>query len=134
ANMSSWKSLLHDHAIAPVQPFRNTGGKNATDSALIIDAMDSLDSQSVRCFCIVSSDSDYTRLATRIREDGSLFIGIGKKCTPQAFVKACDVFIYTEILEESSELSNPAPQKPAVAAAPVKAAKTPPPEKPAAPP
>jgi len=98
-NMSSWKVCLQEFAINPVQQFRNTVGKNATDSALIIDAMDILYSQSVRCFCIVSSDSDFTRLATRIRQDGILMIGIGKKTTPPAFVKACDVFIYTENLE-----------------------------------
>ncbi len=132
ANMSSWKTLLHDHAIAPVQQFRNTIGKNATDSTLIIDAMDILYSQSVRCFCIVSSDSDYTRLATRIREDGIMFIGIGKKCTPQAFVKACDVFIYTEILSETSEVANSAVAKPAVATGPVKADKAVVPANPAA--
>ncbi len=105
-HMNSWKVPLHDHAISPVQQFRNTVGKNATDSALIIDAMDILNSNAVGTFCIVSSDSDFTRLATRIREEGVQVIGIGKRQTPQAFVKACDVFIHTELLEEQAAEEN----------------------------
>ncbi len=130
AQMNSWKVSLHDHAISPVQQFRNTVGKNATDSALIIDAMDILNSHAVGTFCIVSSDSDFTRLATRIREEGIQVIGIGKRQTPQAFVKACDVFIHTEILEEQvSEDCNviPVAAPPAAktkTAKPVSAAKT----------
>jgi hypothetical protein len=97
-NMSSWKDTLNIHAFQPIQQFRYTVGKNATDSAMIIDAMDILHSDQVDGFCLVSSDSDYTRLATRIRESGLLVVGIGKKNTPRAFVSACNVFIYTENL------------------------------------
>ncbi|MDH7499877.1 MAG: NYN domain-containing protein [candidate division NC10 bacterium] len=97
-SMSGWKETLNNHAIQPVQQFRYTIGKNATDSALIIDAMDILHSHLVDGFCIVSSDSDYTRIATRIREMGIFVMGIGKEKTPKAFVNACNVFIYTENL------------------------------------
>ena len=97
-NMTGWKTSLHDNAIQPIQQFRYTVGKNATDSAMIIDAMDILHSHLVDGFCIVSSDSDYTRLATRIREMGFFVMGIGKRTTPRAFVNACNVFIYTENL------------------------------------
>ncbi len=97
-NMNQWKESLHKHAIQPEQQFRYTTGKNATDSAMIIDAMDLLHSNDVQGFCIVSSDSDYTRLATRIREDGLLVIGVGEKKTPEAFVNACNQFIYSENL------------------------------------
>ena len=97
-SMSGWKAALHDSAIQPIQQFRYTIGKNATDSALIIDAMDILHGHLVDGFCIVSSDSDYTRLATRIREMGFFVMGIGKRSTPRAFVNACNVFIYTENL------------------------------------
>ncbi|MBF8984627.1 NYN domain-containing protein [Lutibacter sp. B2] len=95
-NMNGWKSATHNYAVQPIQQFRYTVGKNATDSALIIDAMDILHKKSVDSFCIVSSDSDYTRLATRIREEGIFVMGIGEKKTPKAFVNACDIFIYTE--------------------------------------
>ncbi len=97
-NMSGWKHALHDSAIQPIQQFRYTIGKNATDSAMIIDAMDILHGHLVDGFCIVSSDSDYTRLATRIREMGFFVMGIGKRSTPKAFVNGCNVFIYTENL------------------------------------
>jgi len=97
-NMNSWKDILNIHAFQPIQQFRYSIGKNATDSAMIIDAMDILHSDQVDGFCLVSSDSDYTRLATRIRESGLLVVGIGKKNTPRAFVSACNVFIYTENL------------------------------------
>lgn len=97
-NMNSWKDTLNIHAFQPIQQFRYTVGKNATDSAMIIDAMDILHSHQVDGFCLVSSDSDYTRLATRIRESGLLVVGIGEKKTPRAFVSACNVFIYTENL------------------------------------
>ena len=103
ANMNSWKPTLNNHAIQPVQQFRYTVGKNATDSALIIDAMDILHRGLVDGFCIVSSDSDYTRLATRIREAGIFVMGIGEKKTPKAFVNACKVFIYTENLTRTEE-------------------------------
>jgi hypothetical protein len=97
-NMSSWKEELHKNAFQPVQQFRNTVGKNATDSAMIIDAMDILHSRTADGFCLVSSDSDYTRLATRIREQGIFVMGIGKKETPKPFVNACRIFTYTDIL------------------------------------
>ncbi len=100
-NLRGWKEVLQSHAIQPVQQFSYTTGKNATDSALIIDAMDLLHSGAVNGFCIVSSDSDYTRLATRIREVGLAVFGLGEKKTPQPFVAACDKFIYTEILRPS---------------------------------
>src|SRR6185295_11580944 len=97
-NMNSWKETLNFHAFQPIQQFRYTIGKNATDSAMIIDAMDILHSSVVDGFCLVSSDSDYTRLATRIRETGIFVMGIGEKKTPKPFVNACDVFVYTENL------------------------------------
>ena len=97
-SMNSWKDTLNFHAFQPVQQFRYTIGKNATDSAMIIDAMDILHSRVVEGFCLVSSDSDYTRLATRIRESGVYVMGIGEKKTPKPFVNACDLFVYTENL------------------------------------
>ena len=102
-SMNQWKESLHKHAIQPVQQFMYTTGKNATDSAMIIDAMDLLHSNDVQGFCIVSSDSDYTRLATRIREDGLFVIGVGEKKTPEAFVNACNQFIYSENLAVTQE-------------------------------
>ena len=98
SNMNGWKEILNFHAFQPVQQFRYTIGKNATDSAMIIDAMDIMHSGVVDGFCLVSSDSDYTRLATRIRESGVYVMGIGEKKTPKPFVNACDVFVYTENL------------------------------------
>ncbi|MBN1222715.1 MAG: NYN domain-containing protein [Candidatus Aminicenantes bacterium] len=98
ANMKGWKDTLNINAIQPIQQFRYTTGKNSTDSAMIIDAMDILHSDQVDGFCLVSSDSDYTRLATRIREEGYFVLGIGKELTPKPFVNACNVFIYTENL------------------------------------
>jgi len=98
SNMKGWKDSLNNAAIQPIQQFRYTVGKNATDSAMIIDAMDILNSNLVDGFCIVSSDSDYTRLATRIREKGIFVMGIGKKTTPKPFINACNIFIYTENL------------------------------------
>jgi uncharacterized LabA/DUF88 family protein len=100
ATMNQWKDTLHQNAIQPVQQFRNTVGKNATDSAMIIDAMDLLHTNDLQGFCIVSSDSDYTRLATRIRENGVFVIGVGEKKTPEAFVNACNQFIYSENLRK----------------------------------
>src|SRR4030066_2052062 len=102
-NLGKWKNILLENAITPVQQYSYTSGKNATDSAMIIDAMDILYSQKVDGFCLVSSDSDFTRLATRIRESGLLVIGIGEKKTPDPFIVACDKFIYLEILEPYSE-------------------------------
>jgi uncharacterized protein (TIGR00288 family) len=100
SNMNGWKDTLQTHAIQPIQQFRYTVGKNATDSAMIIDAMDILYEDRVDGFCLVSSDSDYTRLATRIREKGIFVMGIGKQSTPRAFVNACDVFVITENLSK----------------------------------
>ena len=102
-NMNSWKEILNYHAFQPIQQFRYTVGKNATDSAMIIDAMDILHAGVVDGFCLVSSDSDYTRLATRIRETGIFVMGIGEKKTPKAFVNACDLFVYTENLVEEKK-------------------------------
>src|ERR1035437_4056412 len=96
--MNAWKNQLNVYAIRPIQKFAYTKGKNSTDSALIIDAMDILYSKTVEGFCIVSSDSDYTGIAHRIREEGLFVMGIGKSHTPEAFVKACEKFTYTEIL------------------------------------
>jgi uncharacterized LabA/DUF88 family protein len=103
ANMGGWKETLHTHAIQPIQQFRYTVGKNATDSAMIIDAMDILYTVQISGFCLVSSDSDYTRLATRIREKSLFVMGIGKKLTPRAFVNACDVFVYSENLQTAAK-------------------------------
>ena len=96
--LGSWKNVLLDFAFQPVQQFGYTTGKNSTDSAMIIDAMDILYSEKVDGFCIVSSDSDFTRLATRLREAGKIVFGIGEKKTPTSFIAACDRFIYLEIL------------------------------------
>lgn len=102
-NLQGWKEVLHRFAVQPVQQFRYTKGKNATDSALIIDAMDVLHSGRVDGFCLVSSDSDFTRLATRIREAGLVVYGFGESKTPEPFVAACDKFVYTEILRNAPE-------------------------------
>jgi uncharacterized protein (TIGR00288 family) len=98
-SMVSWKKLLQEHAIHPVQQFRNTVGKNASDSAMIIDIMDILHREEIDVFCLVSSDSDFTRLATRLRESGKIVVGIGKKTTPRSFQNGCNRFIYTENLK-----------------------------------
>lgn len=95
---SGWKGVLLENSITPIQQYNYTKGKNSTDSALIIDAMDILYSGKVDGFCIVSSDSDFTRLATRLREAGMRVIGIGERKTPHPFITACDKFIYLEIL------------------------------------
>lgn len=97
-NLKGWKEVLHKMAIQPIQQFSYTTGKNSTDASLIIDAMDVLHAGSVDGFCLVSSDSDFTRLATRIREAGLVVYGFGERKTPEPFVAACDKFIYTEIL------------------------------------
>lgn len=96
--VSGWKPALLEHAITPVQQYSYTTGKNATDSAMIIDAMDILHSDKIDGFCLVSSDSDFTRLAIRLRESGMLVVGIGEKKTPNPFIVACDKFIYIEII------------------------------------
>lgn len=97
-NMQSWKNVLHAYAIQPIQQFRIVNGKNTTDSAMIIDAMDILHAKNISGFCIVSSDSDFTRLATRIRENRLFVIGVGRKTTPIPFKNACSHFITTETL------------------------------------
>lgn len=116
--LGSWKKLMLDHSIQPIQQFAYTKGKNATDSSLIIDAMDLLYTRRFDGFCLVSSDSDFTRLAARLREEGMTVYGFGEEKTPKPFVSACDKFIYTEILraegveqggrgEKSSALAHP---------------------------
>jgi large-conductance mechanosensitive channel len=102
-HLSKWKNLLLENAITPIQQYGYTTGKNATDSAMIIDAMDILYSEKVNGFCLVSSDSDFTRLATRLREAGMQVIGIGERKTPNPFIVACDKFIYIEILKNQSK-------------------------------
>jgi len=102
-NLSKWKNILLENAITPIQQYGYTTGKNATDSAMIIDAMDILYSEKVNGFCLVSSDSDFTRLATRLREAGMQVIGIGEKKTPNPFIVACDKFVYIEILKTKSK-------------------------------
>jgi len=99
-NLGPWKAVLLDHSIQPMQQFRYTVGKNATDSAMIIDAMDLLYAGNLDGFCIVSSDSDFTRLASRLRESGKRVYGFGEKKTPRPFVAACDRFIYTEVFTQ----------------------------------
>ncbi|MEL7569056.1 MAG: NYN domain-containing protein [Eubacteriaceae bacterium] len=101
--LSSWKAVLLNYSITPIQQYSYTTGKNATDSALIIDAMDILYSKNVEGFCIVSSDSDFTRLAARLRESGMLVVGMGEKKTPKPFITACDKFKYLEILAMEEE-------------------------------
>lgn len=102
-NLRGWKDVLHKLAIQPIQQFSYTSGKNATDSALIINAMDILHAGGLNGFCLVSSDSDFTRLATRIREAGLVVYGFGEKKTPEAFIAACDKFTFVEILSEEAE-------------------------------
>jgi len=107
-NMNGWKDCLQENAIQPIQQFRYTVGKNATDSAMIIDTMDILHSGAVGGFCLVTSDSDYTRLATRLRESGAFVMGIGRSATPKAFTSACDLFVFVENLrletQDSAEI------------------------------
>lgn len=119
-NLKGWKDVLHTMAIQPIQQFAYTSGKNATDSALIIDAMDVLHTGSVDGFCLVSSDSDFTRLATRIREAGLVVYGFGERKTPEPFVAACDKFVYTEILRPEKEVEKDAEKEPVVAVADVR--------------
>lgn len=106
-NLKGWKEVLHRMAIQPIQQFSYTTGKNSTDASLIIDAMDVLHTGAVDGFCLVSSDSDFTRLATRIREAGLVVYGFGERKTPEPFVAACDKFIYTEILRAEPEEAKP---------------------------
>ena len=108
--VAGWKSVLLENAITPIQQYSYTKGKNSTDSALIIDGMDILYSGKVDGFCIVSSDSDFTRLATRLREAGMKVIGIGERKTPHPFIVSCDKFIYLEIIASSTTVLEPAPE------------------------
>jgi uncharacterized LabA/DUF88 family protein len=106
-NLVGWKEHLHRHAIQPMQQFAYTKGKNSTDSAFIIDAMDLLYAGNVDGFCIVSSDSDFTRLATRLREAGKVVYGLGERKAPEAFIAACDKFIFFEVLKRPAEQAKP---------------------------
>ncbi|MEX2512938.1 MAG: NYN domain-containing protein [Cyclobacteriaceae bacterium] len=110
--LNKWKNVLLENAINPIQQYGYTKGKNATDSAMIIDAMDILYSGKVNGFCLVSSDSDFTKLATRLREAGLMVIGMGEKKTPDPFIVACDKFIYLEILQQGSDGSTGTKEKP----------------------
>lgn len=110
-NLAGWKTTLLDHSIVPIQQFRYTVGKNATDTAMIIDAMDILYSGKVDGFCLVSSDSDFTRLASRIREAGMVVYGFGERKTPSAFVNACDKFTFVDILIDPSKTVEPSKSK-----------------------
>ena len=103
SNLSGWKKVLLENAIIPIQQYGYTVGKNSTDSAMIIDAMDILYTGQVNGFCLVSSDSDFTRLAMRLREAGMRVLGMGEKKTPTPFIAACDRFIYLEILNAEKE-------------------------------
>ncbi|NII12337.1 NYN domain-containing protein [Oleiagrimonas sp. C23AA] len=103
SHLNGWKAVLLSHSIQPMQQFRYTVGKNATDSAMIIDAMDLLYTERFDGFCIVSSDSDFTRLASRIRESGRVVYGFGERKTPEPFRTACDKFVYTEVLVPATE-------------------------------
>lgn len=105
--ITGWKNVLLENAITPIQQYSYTSGKNSSDSAMIIDAMDLLYSEKVNGFCIVSSDSDFTRLAIRLRESGMKVIGIGEKKTPNPFIIACDKFIFLEILSAQEEEETP---------------------------
>lgn len=109
--MNGWKDVINQHSFSPVQKFAYTSGKNSTDSSLIIDAMDILHGRNVDGFCIVSSDSDYTGLAKRIREGGIFVMGIGQKKTPVAFVQSCEIFTYTENILAPVEEDNEEPVK-----------------------
>lgn len=105
--VSGWKKVLLEHSITPVHQYSYTSGKNATDSSMIIDAMDILYTGRVDGFCIVSSDSDFTRLASRLREGGMVVFGLGEKKTPVSFISACDKFIYIEILKKTEDAIKP---------------------------
>lgn len=108
-NLGSWKKVLLDYSIQPIQQFAYTSGKNATDSSLIIDAMDLLYTRRFDGFCLVSSDSDFTRLAARLREEGLTIYGFGEQKTPSPFVSACDKFVYTEILRADAPKTSQEP-------------------------
>lgn len=107
SQMNGWKDLVNEYSVTPIQKFSYTVGKNSTDSAMIIDAMDILHSGKIQGFCIVSSDSDYTGLAKRIREEGIFVMGIGQKKTPKAFVNSCEIFTYAENIDTSIVRNSP---------------------------
>ena len=111
-NMASWKPILLENAITPIQQYSYTTGKNATDSAMIIDAMDILYTGECDGFVLVSSDSDFTRLATRLREAGKKVIGVGEKKTPNPFIVACDKFIYIEVIRAAAKTKSAQPPEP----------------------
>lgn len=113
--MRGWKAILLDYSLQPVQQYPYTRGKNATDMRMIIDAMDILYSDNMDGFCLVSSDSDFTPLAQRVRQDGLTVFGFGEAKTPQAFVRACDRFIYSDVLRtaDTDKADTPAPRRPA---------------------
>lgn len=111
-SLRGWKEAANVHAIQPIQQFAYTTGKNSTDSALIIDAMDLLYTERLQGFCLVSSDSDFTRLASRLRESGVIVYGFGERKTPQAFVSACDRFVYMDVLRSESSSHEPEAEKP----------------------
>lgn len=124
-NLGGWKKVLLDYSIQPIQQFAYTSGKNATDSSLIIDAMDLLYTRRFDGFCLVSSDSDFTRLAARLREEGLSVYGFGEQKTPSPFVSACDKFIYTEILRaDAPKTSQEPPSNGEKASAPTPTEKT----------
>lgn len=104
-DLSAWKSVLLDYSITPIQQYSYTTGKNSTDASLIIDAMDILYSSNVEAFCIVSSDSDFTRLAARLREEGMYVIGMGEKKTPKPFISACEIFKYLDVLASKNTVT-----------------------------
>ncbi|MDR3042713.1 MAG: NYN domain-containing protein [Desulfovibrio sp.] len=121
--LSGWKDMLHAHSLLPIQQFQYTNGKNSTDCALIIDAMDLMHTGRFDGFCLVSSDSDFTRLAARLREEGLVVYGFGEQKTPEAFVRACTRFIYTELLRPGAlRPTVPASAAPAAAKTPPRAA------------
>ncbi|PHR63468.1 NYN domain-containing protein [Alcanivorax sp.] len=126
-NLGGWKSVLLKHSVQPIQQFAYTQGKNATDCSMIIDAMDLLYTKQLSGFCLVSSDSDFTRLAARLREEGLTVYGFGERKMPGPFVAACDKFIYTEVLrsDHAPESTSDKPDTPAQTEAPV--SKEPPP-------
>ena len=110
--LASWKTVLLDNSITPIQQYGYTTGKSATDSAMIIDAMDILYTGHVEGFCLVSSDSDFTRLASRLREGGMTVVGMGEKKTPSAFIAACNKFRYLEVLAQQAQENEKADDEP----------------------
>jgi uncharacterized LabA/DUF88 family protein len=129
-NLSKWRSAMLEHVVEPIQQWRYAAGKNATDGRLIIDAMDILHTENVHGFCIVSSDSDFTVLCMRIQKSGLFVMGMGRKQTPEAFVKACNVFVHVENLTQSKKTAQPKQAAQSKKAEPKQAAQ---PKKPAQP-